>query len=214
MKVAVLGGTGRLGAALAHRLARAGHEVVVGSRDVARAGGAAAEIAARSGGRVSGADNPAAARAADVVVVAVPCAAQAEVLGSVRDAVRGKVVIDCTVCLDPEDPTRWLPPPEGSAALRARALLPEARVASAFHTLSAAALRADGAAELGDGLVAADDPEARAVAMEVGAACGLRCVDAGDLEHGAVLEHLTPFLIGLNRRYRRRSAGVRIVGLP
>lgn len=214
MTVAVLGGTGKLGHALALRLAVAGHAVVLGSRDPQRAEAAAAQLAQRTGRPVRGATNAGAAGQAEVVVVAVPAQAQPATLQSVRCAVAGKVVVDCTVCLDPADPSRWAPPDEGSAALRARALLPDARLVSAFHTLSARALAAgDAGPEAGDGLVAADDAEAKAIVMELGRSCGIRCVDCGDLAHAAVLEHLTPLLIGLNRRHRRHSAGVRIVGL-
>jgi NADPH-dependent F420 reductase len=217
MEIAMVGGTGRLGSALALRLARAGYPVIVGSRDAARARQAAAELAQRSGGEVRGADNREAAAAAEVVFVTVPSAAHPETLRGLHGLVDGKVVVDCTVYLDPADPTRWAPPPEGSAALRARAVLPEARVVSAFHTLSAKALAGPaqrGAGEpAADGLVAGDDPEAKATVMRLGEACGLRCVDCGDLGHAAVLEHLTPLLIGLNRRYRRSSAGIRVTGL-
>ena len=87
--VAILGGTGNLGRGMAVRLAKAGHRVVIGSRDADREAASATEVAQLTGSEaVTGADNGDAADGADVVLVAVPFANQAKTLGSVKDRLR------------------------------------------------------------------------------------------------------------------------------
>src|SRR6478672_9033046 len=97
LTVAILGGTGDQGRGLAYRFARAGHRVVIGSRSTERGIAAAAEIAALPGvvGEVSGAANTDTCTAADVVVIAVPWEGHAELVGSLRNNLVGKIVVDC-----------------------------------------------------------------------------------------------------------------------
>ena len=93
--VAVLGGTGPQGRALARRWARAGVPVVIGSRSAERASETAAALAEATGGDVRGADNAAAAQAGDIVLVAVPWDGHAALLVELADALAGRVVVDC-----------------------------------------------------------------------------------------------------------------------
>src|SRR5690606_14741024 len=118
-RVAIIGGTGELGLGLARRWAAAGLEVIIGSRDAARAQEAAAATAGLTGSTaVAGRGNAQAAGGAEVVVIAVPAGAQAAVVEEIAPAAAGKIVLDATVPLAPGDPTRLDPPPEGSAAQR------------------------------------------------------------------------------------------------
>jgi NADPH-dependent F420 reductase len=207
--IAVIGGTGQLGGALVRRWARHGHEVVIGSRDAARAVAAAAALGLPG---VSGADYAAAARAAGVVVVAVPFAAQAETLAAIREAVPGKVVIDTTVPLVPPKVMRVQLPPEGCAALRAQALLGEAAtVVSAFHNVAAHRLATDESVDC-DVLVFGDKKDAREVAVRLAADAGLRGLHAGALANSAAAEALTSVLIFMNKHYAVDGAGLRITG--
>src|SRR3954470_6548858 len=89
--VAVLGGTGPQGRGLARRFAAAGLPVVIGSRSAERAQATATGI----GGGVSGADNPGAATAGDIVVLAVPWEGHRELVEALAPALAGKVVVDC-----------------------------------------------------------------------------------------------------------------------
>ena len=117
--IAVVGGTGLLGAALARRWVTAGLPVLIGSRDAARAAQSAAALARELGRPVEGASNRDVAARSGIIVVTVPYAAQADTLSDIRSAASGKIVIDTTVPLVPPKVMRVQLPPEGSAALRA-----------------------------------------------------------------------------------------------
>lgn len=210
--IAVIGGSGNLGAALARRWAKAGRRVVIGSRDAAKASAAAAQLAAELKVEVGGASNLEAAQRADVVVVAVPFASQLQVLEEIRAGLAGKVVIDTTVPLVPPKVMRVQLPAEGSAAQRAQALLgAEVRLVSAFHNVAAHKLATDEEVQC-DVLVFGDDKGARAVAVELAQQAGLRGLHAGALANSAAAEALTSILIFMNKTYRVDGAGIRITG--
>lgn len=210
--IAVIGGSGNLGAALARRWAKAGRRVIIGSRDAAKASAAAAQLAAELQLEVAGATNLEAAQRADVVVVAVPFASQLGVLEEIRAGLVGKVVIDTTVPLVPPKVMRVQLPAEGSAAQRAQALLgPEVRLVSAFHNVAAHKLATDEDVQC-DVLVFGDDKGARAVAVELAQQAGLRGLHAGALANSAAAEALTSILIFMNKTYRVDGAGICITG--
>ncbi len=192
--IAVIGGTGKLGAALAARWRAAGLEVVVGSR--------------------SGTAYAAAAGAADIIVVTVPFAAQAEIMAAIAPHVAGKIVVDTTVPLVPPRVMRVQLPPEGSAAQRAQVLLGESvRVISGFHNVAAHKLAEPGAVDC-DCLVFGDALADRAVGVALAEAAGLRALHGGALANSAAAEALTSVLIFLNKTYRSDGAGLRITNLP
>lgn len=210
--IAVIGGTGHLGRALAARWAKAGLDVVVGSRDAARATATAAELTAECGRTVRGTDNVAAASAAAIVVVTVPFGSQAAVLGELRDAVAGKLVVDTTVPLVPPKVMRVQLPAEDSAAVRAQRLLGDgATVVSAFHNVAAHRLATGDAVEC-DVLVFGDKREARERAVALATAAGLRGLHAGPLANSTAAEALTSVLIFVNKHYSVDGAGLRITG--
>lgn len=212
--IAVIGGTGELGSALAKRWAAAGYPIVVGSRSKEKAQAAVREMNANSAASITGDDNRAAAAAADIVVVAVPYASHEAILNEIKPVVAGKIVIDAVVPLVPPKVSVVKLPPDGSAALSAQRLLGgAARVQSAFHNVSAAKLKAAGSVDC-DVLVFGDDREARAVVIELANATGTRGIDGGPLANSAAAEALTSVLIGINRRYKVDGAGIRITGLP
>ena len=208
--VGVLGGTGEQGRGLARRLALAGHRVVLGSRDAARAQTAAAELAVA--GQVSGADNAGAARAGDIVVVAVPWEGHRELLASLAAELAGKVVVDCVNPLGFDKQGAYaLAVEEGSAAQQAQAVLPDSRVVGAFHHVSAVLLL-DETVELvnTDVLVLGDDREATDLVQAlVDSIPGMRGVFGGRLRNAHQVEALTANLISVNRRYTAH-AGLRI----
>lgn len=213
--VAVLGGTGPQGRGLARRWAAAGVPVVIGSRSPERASQTATDIAASTGGDASGAENEAAARRADVVVVAVPWEGHAELLSALADALAGKVVVDCVNPLGfDEGGAHALRVEEGSAAEQAEKLLPDSTVVAAFHHVSAVLLD-DLAVDavdtdvmvLGDARAATD-----LVQNLAGIIPGIRGVYAGRLRNAHQVEALTANLISVNRRYRAH-AGVRVTDI-
>jgi len=206
--IAVIGGTGNLGAAIARRLAKAGRSVLIGSRSA----DSAADTAARVGFGLSGLTNADAAARADIVILAVPYAAQQDTLTAIAPYVAGKIVVDTTVPLVPPKVMRVQLPAEGSAAVRAQHILGETTtVCSAFHNVAAHKLVADEAVDC-DVLVFGDDKSARDVVVDLVEATGLRGIHGGALQNSAAAEALTSLLIFINKTYSVDGAGVRITG--
>jgi NADPH-dependent F420 reductase len=207
-KIAVIGGTGKLGSALAWRLARAGHAVMIGSRTAESAASKAEEL----GHGLTGMSNAAAAKAADIVFVTVPFAAQASTLEDIRAHVAGKIVVDTTVPLVPPKVMRVQLPPEGSAAVKAELILGEGvRVVAGFHNVAAHKLAQDIDVDC-DILVFGDDKAARAEIVALADAIGLRGVHGGALVNAAAAEAMTSLLIFINKYYQVDGAGIRITG--
>lgn len=210
--IAVVGGTGHLGAALAARWVRAGLEVVIGSRDPARAREIAATLARDLGRPVECASNREAAARADLVVVTVPYAAQADTLTDIRPVVSGKIVVDTAVPLVRPKIMRVHLPPEGAAAMRAQRLLgADVTVVSAFHNVAAHKLAIDERVDC-DVLVFGDSRDARTRVVRLVRAAGLRGLHGGALINSAAAEALTSVLIFINKTYTVDGAGVRITG--
>ncbi|WP_206606561.1 NADPH-dependent F420 reductase [Steroidobacter cummioxidans] len=213
--IAVLGGTGREGRGLALRWAHAGYHVIIGGRDAARAQTTAATLREKlsATARIDAALNLDAAEQADVVVLAVPFAAQLDTALQVRPALVGKVLIDVTVPLVPPK-VEIAQLPGGSAVERLQAALgPEVAVVSAFQNVSAHHLAdLDHTIEC-DVLICADDDRAAQVAVELTEAAGLQGWRCGPLRNSLVTEGLTSLLIAINRRYKVPGAGIRITGV-
>ena len=207
--VAIVGGTGHLGYAIARRLARAGRRVILGSRSGERAQKLAAEL----GYGCTGATNAEAAAAGDIVIVTVPFASQEAVLAEITEMVAGKIVVDTTVPLMPPKVMRVQMPQEGSAAIRAQRLLGDrVRVVSAFHNVAAHKLSTDAKIDC-DILVFGDDKAARAKVVEIASALGLRGLHGGALVNSAAAEAFTSVLIFLNKTYGIDGAGIQITGM-
>lgn len=212
--IAVLGGTGNEGGGLALRWANGGYDVIIGSRQQEKAETAAAELnETLGGGSIRGMANPDAAREAEIVVLTVPYSAHRPTLESVYDEVQGKILVDVTAPLQP--PVWTVTLPEGrSAAEEAQALLGEnVRVVSAFQNVSHIHLRDLEHGVDCDVLVTGDDAEAKEEVITLVEAVGTRGVDAGPLANAVVAESLTALLIAVNRRYKVKSAGIRITGI-
>jgi NADPH-dependent F420 reductase len=221
--VAVIGGTGNEGPGLALRWARSGrYRVIIGSRQLEKAERVAAELNARLGSEnIRGMANPEAAAAADLAVLTVPYSAHAATLESIRAGLAqraptgaGKILVDVTVPLQPPKVSRVYIPPGGSAAAEAQTLLGEAvRVVAAFQNVGAAHLADPEHVVACDVLICGDDKEAKAEAIDLAEAAGMRGLDAGPLANAVVVEGLTAVLIGINIRYKVKAAGIRITGL-
>jgi len=214
--VSILGGTGEQGPGMALRWAKAGVEVIIGSRQQARAEAIAAELNQELGqSSIKGMANPDAAVAADVVALTVPFSAHRSTLESVQAHLQGKILIDVCVPLDPENPRKMLMPAAGSAAEEAQELLGESvKVVAAFQNVSAHELRELAHAVDCDVLVCGNDREARQTVMRLVEQMGLHPIDAGLAFNARVVESLTALLIGLNIRHKVKGSGVRITGLP
>jgi NADPH-dependent F420 reductase len=209
----MIGGTGPEGKGLAARFARAGLEVVIGSRSAERGEAAAVEVRQQAGGSVRGADNAAAAQT-EIVLVTLPYAGQAETLSSLRDAIGNRIVVSTVVPMQfAAGKVTMLDLPDGSAAEEAQRLLPEARVVGAFQNLAARKLF-DVDRELdGDVVVCSDDKEAlREVIWLAEQVPGLRGVNGGPLSCSRYVEGITALLVHINRNYKTESH-VKIVGV-
>ena len=212
MRIAVVGGTGKEGRALALGWARAGEEVIIGSRSVERATETAEVINAAVGRpAAAGMPNREAAAAGDLVVLTVPYDSQAAILRNILDGVRGKILVTAVVPMDPTQPRRIRDMPGGSATEEAQALLgPEVRVVAAFQNISHTKLA--GTAGDSDILICGDDPEARRLVAPLAERLGFRAVDAGPARNARVVEGATVLLLHVNRHYKSTGAGIRITG--
>ena len=214
LSIAVLGGTGKEGKGLAYRWAKAGYQVLIGSRTPEKAILAAAEIIEimEGQGSVVGMSNEEAARQADIVVLTVPYSAHRTTLENVKDALKGKLFIDVTVPLVPPKVSKVQMPPAGSAAQEAKEILGEdVEVVAAFQNISHEHLLEDGDVDC-DVLVTGSSKSARHEALKLVEAAGLIGWDAGPIENSVVVEGLTSVLININKQYGSTYAGIRITG--
>ena len=161
---------------------------------------------------IEGVSNIEAAQQANIVAVTVPYAAHKETLESVKELMRGKLLVDVTVPLMPPKVATVQMPPAGSAAQEAYKILGEgAQVCAAFQNISHEHLLGDDLVDC-DVLVTGTSKEARAETLKLVEAAGLNGWDAGPLENSVVLEGLTSVLIGINKKYGSTHAGIRITG--
>jgi len=205
MKIAVVGGTGDFGLALATRLAEAGVDVVIGSRDAERAREKAAEA-----GAAGGAANADAVQGVDIVVLAVKAEAALPTAAELADAIGETPVLSVASELRFTKSGVHPTTDDRSIAERIQDLL-RGPVSAGLHSLAAASL-ASGRAD-GDALVCGDDAVAKALALELASNVVVgRALDAGPLSSARALEGMTAVIVNLNRRYKGH-AGIRVVGL-
>lgn len=215
--IAVIGGTGPQGRGLAYRFALAGHKVTIGSRDVNRAQEAAQAISDQASGStlVSAAENNEAARQADIVLLAVPYAGHKELVLSLVEELRGKIVISCVNPLgfDASGPFA-LDVEDGSAAEEAAKLLPGSQIVGAFHHVAALSLwKTPEPLTHEDVLVCGDHEDANAVVADLASTVtGSAGLIVGGLRLARELEPWTAVLISINKRYKVRS-GTHITGV-
>jgi 8-hydroxy-5-deazaflavin:NADPH oxidoreductase len=216
VRIAVLGGTGPAGRALATRLASLGYDVVIGSRSKERAEQIRDELLALwpDRGLPIDADENLAAADAEIVVIATPWDAAASTALSVKDKLDGKVVISMANALAKVgDEFQPLVPPRGSVAGNVQAAVPTACVVATFHHLPARELGAIDHEVDSDVLICSDHPEAAAITAEIAAKIpGCRPLDCGRLSNAAPIESFTAVLLQLNVRYKTRVA-VKLTGI-
>ena len=209
MRIAVLGGTGSFGRALAARLAAVGEDdVVIGSRDADRARATAEEL---GGGRVTGATNDDAVRGADLAVLAVKADGALDTARAVAEALGSTPLLSVASAIRFEKGVGMLPDPEAlSLAERVQAVV-AAPVAAGLHSIAAANLEEEPPEE--DALVCGDDAHAKTLSLELaGKLVAGRALDAGPLASARALEGLTAVIVNLNRRYKAH-AGIRVSGV-
>jgi len=213
--IAIAGGTGKEGKGLAYRWAKAGYQLIIGSRQLEKAQAAANDLnqLLKDSSIVTGMVNEDAVKQADLVVLTVPFSAHIPTLQGLKEALKGKILVDVSVPLVPPKVTRVQMPPAGSAALEAKQVLGEdARIVSAFQNISYEHLLNDEEITC-DVLVTGTDKEARLIVLKLIADAGMIGWDAGPLENSIVQEGLTSILIGINKQFGIQSAGIQITGV-
>jgi hypothetical protein len=198
MKVAIVGGTGDFGLALARRLVEAGDEVVIGSRDAGRAQEKATEV-----GAAGGAANEEAVHGVGLVVLATKADATLSTAAALVEAIGTAPVLSVASDLRSTDAL--------SLAQRTQDLL-RGPVAAGLHSLAAGKLAHGRPDE--DAFVCGDDAAAKSLALELAAkVVAGRALDAGPLASARALEGMTAVIVNLNKRYKGH-AGIRVTGLP
>ncbi len=216
MKIALVGGTGDIGTGFALRWG-ANHDIIIGSRKADRAVESALKVAEVLGGgkgNIRGTDNGAAIEAADVVVLCVPYEHLVSVTSDLKSSYSSQVVISPVVPMSYNGKYfQFDPPEEGSAAMKAKSLLPEGmNIVSAFHTVCATALQDKDRELKADALICGD--EAQSIDLVIGLTeeiKNLRPLKAGPLAVSSMVESLTPMLLNVARRNKIRDAGIKII---
>jgi len=206
VKVAIIGGTGSFGRALAGRLRSLGEDVWIGSRDAERARERALELG------VQGGTNEEVVRDVDLVVLATKSNAALETAATLRDEI-GETPVLC-VASDLRFTDIGIVPglEEGSLAENVAKVI-RAPVASGLQTVSAIDLSGPDPPDQ-DALICGDDPVAKKLALELaGQLVGGRAVDVGPLANSRALEGMTAVILNVNKEFGVH-AGLRITGLP
>lgn len=214
-RLAIIGGTGVQGMALAGRFARSGVPVIIGSRDAERGAMAAQALSARLGlDTVQGTSNREAARQAEVVLISVPYEGMPPILEDLREPVQGKIVINIASALDPERKSRAKPPAAGSITAEIQNFFGEhVRVVAAFQNIAPNKLESGEEID-SDVLVCGGDKTARATVIEMIRQTGIDAFDAGALANAVAVETLTAVLIAVNLKYKVQGAGIRLTSVP
>ena len=205
MKIAILGGTGKLGIAFALRLSQSGHKVTIGSREADKA-----EEAAKTISGIRGVTNSEAASWCDAALVSVPYAGHRALFESLRDSLRGKIIIDATVPIDPANMLQIKTQSGKSAAEETASLVPGADVFAAFQTVSHRVLRQR---ELTHDVLVAGSASRKEEVMDLVRTMGLHPVNAGPIEVAGYLERMTVLLLSINKANRVKESGIRITGI-
>ena len=212
MRIGIIGGTGGIGEGMALRLSQT-HDVLLGSRDPAKAEAASRECHLQVEERglpcsIESGTNQDAADFGELVVISLPFEHLIRTLGSLT-GLEGKVVVSPVNPMERREFFTYVPPPEGSAAELVQRLLPESRVIAAFNVIAANRWRV-----LDEPLdyavpVCGDDPEAKRLVLDlVEGVPRLKGYDAGPLATACMVECITPLLLNVARFNRMRDVGI------
>lgn len=215
--IGILGGTGALGSGLAYRWGKAGHTLVIGSRNPDNADTAAAKISELIGnsGSITGTGLKECAARADVIVIAVPWDAHLETVMAVKENSVGKIILDVVSPLaGGPGGLRAIKPEAGSASQEAQNILSESYVVGGFHHVSAVKLSDTNTPSVDcDVMIVGDEDQALTVIEKlVSDIPGMRGVRSGKLMNASAVEGLTANLISANRYYKTH-AGIKVTGV-
>ena len=209
MKVAIIGGTGKLGLGFVPRLLLGRHEVAIGSRDIAKAQEALRSIPSENS-TVKAMTNNDAASWCDTAILTIPYAAHRSIITPLKEALAGKIVIDATVPLNYENIFKIVTESGKSAAEETQELLGNAAVFAAFQTISHRILRKTD--QFQDVLIAGN-PTRKPEAMQLIRDMNLKPIDAGPLEAAGLLERMTALMISINKQNKVKESGLKVTGI-
>ena len=217
MKIAVIGGTGKEGYGLSMRWALAGHEVIIGSRDDERGKKAAEEIKEKiKTGLLDGTDNKSAAISSDIVLLSIPYSGIDLILADIKEELENKIVISIIAPIE-KDPEKnyfkYKEIDENSAAEKVQAILPKSKVVSALHNISFKSLRELETNLEADVLVCGNFDDAKEVCMKlIEDIKDLRAIDVGILENSKMIESITPLLMNINFKHKKKGVEIKLSG--
>jgi NADPH-dependent F420 reductase len=213
--VSFVSGTGPAGFGLAARFARAGDEVVIGSRALDRAEEARALVLGEvPDAKVSAMENRDAVAAGEIVFLTMPPVAQRDSVLGLAEALAGKIVVSMAnpITVSKGEVETWFPP-AGSLAEDVQAVVPGARVVGAFHEVHVRRFAKLDKPIDSDTIVTGDDEDAKQQVMRLARHVeGIRPVDGGRLSNTRFVEGFVAVLISINFRYKAGTA-LRITGL-
>lgn len=216
LSLAIIGGTGTQGTALAGRFAKAGVPIIIGSRDAQRGAEAASAMNARLNlDTVAGMSNRDAAQKGDIVLLSVPYDGMQPILDDLKQVVADKIVINIASSLDPVKKTRARIMPKGSITAEIQEFFGEGtRVVAAFQNISPEKLASESATIDSDVFVCGGDKDAREKVIALCAQAGIDAFDVGVLANAVAVETLTAVLIAVNVKYKVKGAGIRLTNVP
>jgi hypothetical protein len=210
LKIAILGGTGDLGSALATKWAQKGHTIIIGSRSKEKATNFARSMREELGlETINGYELGEAARLCDLAVLTVPYSSHETILKIVKEYLQGKILVDTTVPLQKEV-TKVSLPKAGSAAVEAQNILgDDVTVIAALQNIGSHLLSSEDRIDA-EVLISGNNEAALNLVTELVEELGLGSWHVGPLENSAAAEALTSILISINKKYKRKSSGIKI----
>ena len=214
--LAIIGGTGKEGSAIAARFAKAGVRTLIGSRDAMKAQATATKINEEFKIKnVEGYTNRDATAKADIVLLAVPYDGMKPILEDIKPAAAGKIIINIASSLDAEKKSRARINPAGSIAVEIQTFFGEtSKVVDAFQNISPEQLEKFDEKIETDVLVVGADRETRDMVIALIKKVGIDAFDAGMIQNAVIVETMTAALIAINIRYKIKGAGIRLIGVP
>ena len=208
--IGIFGGTGALGSALSKKWSKAGHQIIIGSRNADKAISVAEEINAEiENYNVTGSDLMETAKNCGIAVLAVPYFSHSETLNQIKPFLSGKILVDTTVPLS-KPVTKVNLPKNGSAALEAQMLLgEEVHVVSALQNIGSHLVGSEEKIDA-EVLVCGNSNDAVDEVITLIGDLGLQCWHAGSIENSAAAEALTSVLISINQKHKLKSSGIKI----
>ena len=216
MKISIIGGTGPQGQGLALRLAKAGYEVLIGSRTLEKAQRIAKELNEKLNlDSITGMTNEDVVLATPIVFLTIPYDTVQSTLEPLTEAIKShtQIFVDITVPMKYEKGKGMIfdTPTKGCMSKQISEMLEPVPVVGAFKTISAHALLEIEKPLSRDTFVYGSKESRKEIMDLIAKVETLRPIDAGPLREGETVERLVPFLININKRYKVTDSGIKII---